>query len=146
MRNWSDLVVWQESHDLVLLIYKMLRSFPKEEAYGLVSQIKRACVSIPTNIVEGHAKNSSKEFIRFLYISRGSLEEVKYLLLVSRDLEFLSKDEYSILEEKLNRIGYLLNNFINAIKKHSTTSNTSTTPKTSKTSKTHTNSHKKELP
>jgi len=67
-RNWNELVIWKESHNLVLDIYKLTKDYPKEELYNLVSQIRRAATSVPTNIVEGHSKGSSKEFLRFLYI------------------------------------------------------------------------------
>ena len=135
MRNWQDLIVWQESHQFVQDVYKCLKSFPKEEMFGIISQIKRAVVSIPTNIVEGQSKNSNKEFVRFLYISRGSLEEVKYLLLLSKDLGFLSNKYYKMLIDKAFRIGFLLNALIKSLKTSITsntfkTSNTSTTPNT----------------
>jgi len=140
-RSWKDLIVWQKSHELVLYIYGVLEDFRKEEKYVLVSQIKRAAISIPTNIVEGHSKNSNKEFLKFLYISRGSLEEVKYLLILSRDLNYISEEIYQKLEEKLSKIGMLLNNLIKSIDSRSTsttpnTNTTRTTPNTHKTSKT----------
>jgi len=130
MRNWKDLIVWQECHKLVIEIYNLMRNFPKDEIFGLCSQIKRAVISIPTNIVEGHSKSSNKEFVRFLYISRGSLEELKYLLYLSKDLGFINLQDYELLEEKLSKIGYLLNNFMKSLNKTSTTPNTSTTSTT----------------
>lgn len=141
MRNWKELVVWQECHKLVIEIYNLMKRFPKDETFGLCSQIKRAAVSIPANIVEGHSKSSNKDFVRFLYISRGSLEELKYLLYLSKDLGFINLQDYKSLEEKLARIGYLLNNFMKSLNKTSTTPTTlktSTTLNTSTTSKTHT--------
>ena len=75
-RNWCDLVIWQKSHEVVKLIYNLLKKFPKDENFILVSQIKRAAISIPANIVEGHSKNGKKGFLKFLYISRGSLEDL----------------------------------------------------------------------
>ncbi len=116
-RNWDELIVWQESHQLVLEIYKTLKYFPKEETYGLISQIKRAAISIPTNIVEGHSKNTSKDFQRFLFIARGSLEELKYLLLLSKDLRYISEEIYENLEEKLSKISLKLNNLIKSLNK-----------------------------
>lgn len=132
-RSWKDLIVWQKSHELVLYIHGVLEEFPKEEKYGLVSQIKRAAISIPTNIVEGHSKNSNKEFLKFLYISRGSLEEVKYLLIISRDLNYISEDTYSKLAENLSKIGMLLNNLIKSINSSTTTHTTSNTFNTNNT-------------
>ena len=117
-RNWDDLIIWQESHNLVLDIYKLTKNFPKEELYNLTSQIKRAATSIPTNIVEGHSKGSSKEFIRFLYISRGSLEEVKYLLLLSKDLGYIEEEIFNALKERLSKLSLQLNNFIKYLQKN----------------------------
>jgi four helix bundle protein len=77
---WRDLEIWQLGHALVLEIYRIVTGFPNEERYSLCDQIKRAAVSIPANIVEGHSRNSKKEFIRFCFISRGSLEELRYYL------------------------------------------------------------------
>ena len=116
-RNWDELIIWQESHNLVQEIYKLTKNFPKEELYNLTSQIRRAVTSIPTNIVEGHSKGSSKEFIRFLYISRGSLEEVKYLLLLSKDLGYITIEEYTELNERLSKLSLQLNNFIRYLQK-----------------------------
>ena len=136
MRNWQDLIVWQESHQFVQEVYKCLKNFPKEEMFGIISQIKRAVVSIPTNIVEGQSKNSNKGFVRFLYISRGSLEEVKYLLLLSKDLKFLSSKDYKMLMDKASKIGYLLNALIKSLSQTYKTSNTFTTSTTFNTSNT----------
>lgn len=90
----SKLIVWQRSHELVLKIYEVTNDFPREEQFGLTSQIRRAAVSIPSNIVEGKARGSKKDYRRFLLISRGSLEEVKYQLLLARDLKYIDEDNY----------------------------------------------------
>ena len=111
-RNWNELKIWQESHKLVLDIYNVTIAFPQEEQYNLVSQIKRAAVSVPTNIVEGHSEGSFKDFVRFLYISRGSLEELKYLLFLSEELSYLSDSEFDELSKRLEKLGLQLNNFI----------------------------------
>ena len=78
--HWKDLILWQKSHALVIKIYKLLSLLPQNEKFILLDQIKRASVSIPTNIVEGHSKQSKKDFARYLFISRGSLEEIRYLI------------------------------------------------------------------
>ena len=114
-RNWKELTVWKESHDMVIELYKLLGKFPKEETYNLVSQIKRAAVSVPTNIVEGHSKGSKKEFLRFLYISRGSLEELKYLLFLSFELGYIDKENFDKFNQKLSRLGYMLNRLIKSL-------------------------------
>ena len=115
-RNWSDLIVWKESHEVVKLIYDLLKKFPKDENFILVAQIKRAAISIPTNIVEGHSKNSQKDFLKFLYISRGSLEELKYLLYLAKDLGYIDDiNHYDNVNGKLSKIGVMLNKLINSI-------------------------------
>ncbi|WP_163329252.1 four helix bundle protein [Desulfurobacterium thermolithotrophum] len=135
--RWKELLVWQRSHEIVLDIYKLTKGFPKLETYSLIDQIKRAAYSVPANIVEGHSKKSKKEFIRYLYISRGSLEELRYFLLLSKDLNYISKEEYDNFEEKLTEISYLLNQLIKSLTSTpSTPSTTSTTSKASTKSKT----------
>ena len=123
MRSWKDLKIWQNSHYLVLEIYKILNDFPKTEEYGIKSQLKRAAVSIPTNIVEGHSRNSNKDFLRFIYISRGSLEEVKYLLFLSKELGYIKHQDYVRIEKRLSEISYMLNSFIKYLKNNPKNSN-----------------------
>jgi four helix bundle protein len=86
----KELNVWKDSIEFVVNIYKVTAEFPKEELYGLIGQIRRACISIPSNIAEGAARNSDKEFIQFLYISLGSLAEVETQLIISEKLNYLS--------------------------------------------------------
>ena len=116
-RNWTELIVWQASHELVLSLHAFIRSLPAEERYALADQLRRASYSIPANIVEGHSKASLKDFNKFLYISRGSLEEVKYFILLSKDLGYLSETSYHQFTEKLSKIGSMLNNLIASNKK-----------------------------
>ena len=98
-------------------IYKITKSFPKEELYGLTSQIRRAAVSIPSNIVEGKARGSQKEYKRFLLISRGSLEEVKYQLLLAKDLKYIEEETYQKSIELAKEVGRLLNGLLVSIDK-----------------------------
>lgn len=114
--SFEKLIVLKKSHNFVLKIYELTKKFPKEEMYGLTSQIRRASVSIPSNIVEGKSRNSKKDYLRFLLISRGSLEEVRYQLLLSKDLEYIKEKDYIILYELSNEVGKLLNGLINSIK------------------------------
>ncbi len=114
--NWKDLKVWNESHDLVKRLYKILSSFPKEEMYGLTSQMKRAAVSVPTNIVEGFSRNTTKEYILFLFNSRGSLEELRYLSLLSLESGFLPKEDYDYIAESCEDISKMLNALIKKLK------------------------------
>jgi len=88
MQRFTDLKVWQRSHALVLQIYQLTAGFPAEERFGLVVQLRRAALSVPTNIAEGSKRQGSQEYARFLNIAEGSLAETEYLLLVSRDLAY----------------------------------------------------------
>ena len=89
MKDFRQLKVWEKSHQLALAIYKSTKEFPKEEVYGLTSQIRHASMSIPTNIAEGCGRNTDKEFARFLQIAMGSASEAEYQLILARDLNFL---------------------------------------------------------
>ena len=108
MKTHKDLNVWQESIALVTLIYEKTKSSPKDELFSLTSQIRRCAVSIPSNISEGAARESNKEFIRFLYISQGSIAELDTQLLIANNLNFLSKEDYINLDEKLVSIRKML--------------------------------------
>jgi len=108
----SKLIVWQRSHELVLKIYEITKDFPKDEQFGLTSQIRRASVSIPSNIVEGKARNSNKDYKRFLLIARGSLEEVKYQMLLAKDLKYIDEVGYKEIYRKMDEVGRLLGGLI----------------------------------
>ena len=99
---------WVKSFEMVKVLYAVTSSFPVEERYGLVSQIRRASVSIPVNIAEGAARKGKKEFIHFLHISLGSLTELDTLILLSRDLNFISKEKASTIINDLDTIGKLI--------------------------------------
>lgn len=101
VRTHRDLDVWREGIALVVEVYKLLKVFPREERYGLVDQIKRAAVSIPSNIAEGAARKSPKEFMQFLYIALGSAAELETQLVISKKLSFLAEEE---ILEKLERL------------------------------------------
>ena len=100
----------------MLKIYNITKGFPKEELYGLTAEIRRAAVSIPSNIVEGRARAGNKEYKRFLLISRGSLEEVKYQLLLAKDLQYLDSNTYNKIVNLMDEVGRLLNGLINSLK------------------------------
>lgn len=108
MIDYRKYVVWQKSHQLVLDIYPVTSTFPKSEQFNLISQINRACISIPTNIAEGCGRETQKELIRFLYISSGSAHELEYLLLVSKDLNFIDENLYTKLHSDINEIKRML--------------------------------------
>ena len=101
MKNHKDLDVWDKAMDLVEDIYTLTKQFPKEEVYGLTSQIKRAVISIPSNIAEGAGRKGSKEFVQYLYISMGSLAEVETQILLAQRLKFVTEVE-QILEKIVN--------------------------------------------
>lgn len=109
----SKLIVWQKSHELVLKVYEITKQFPEEELYALTSQLRRAAVSIPSNIVEGKARATNKDYKRFLLISRGSLEEVKYQLLLAKDLNYIEENVYKNVLRLTHEVGKLLNGLIN---------------------------------
>ncbi|KMQ59489.1 S23 ribosomal protein [Chryseobacterium angstadtii] len=104
MRDYKRYDTWKIAHELVKEIYTISESFPKSELFGLTSQIRRASVSIPTNIAEGCGRSTDKEFARFLEISIGSTNETEYLLFLSCDLGFTSEDKLLSLNPKLNLI------------------------------------------
>lgn len=99
MKTHKDLIVWKKSLDFVEEIYRISDVFPNDEKFGLTSQIRRASVSVPSNIAEGAARNSTKEFIRFLYISLGSLSEVETQLIIATRLHYVKNSIENIIEE-----------------------------------------------
>lgn len=108
MKNFKNLRVWEKSHDLTLKIYRATAEFPREELYGLTSQIRRASVSIPANIAEGCGRQSEAEFARFLRISLGSATELEYHLLLASDLNFLQNKNYANMESDLIEVKKML--------------------------------------
>jgi four helix bundle protein len=115
--NYTELEVWKCARGLVKLVYLLTKSFPKEEIYGLTNQIRRSVVSVPSNIAEGIGRPSNKETIHFLYIAKGSLQEVETQLYLSFDLEYILNDELKNILEKVISFKKLLNGFINYYKK-----------------------------
>ncbi len=112
---WKDLIVWQKAHKFVLEIYKLTDSFPEKERFGLIQQIRKSSASTAANIVEGKSKNTDKEFLAFLYNSRGSLEETRYHLLLSKDLGYIKENDYDSLEQLATEVSFLLNKLISSI-------------------------------
>ncbi len=100
MRDFKKYDIWQLSHSITLSIYNITSTYPKEELFGLTSQIRRAVASIPTNISEGSGRNSDKEFNQFLNIALGSANETEYLLLLSKELNYINNDTFEILEKR----------------------------------------------
>jgi len=109
MQRFQDLKVWQRSHALALEVYRVTSSFPSSERFGLTSQLRRAAVSVPTNIAEGSKKRTRQEYARYVNISEGSAAEVEYLLLLSCDLKFISPTEAEKLLIEVGEIARMLN-------------------------------------
>ncbi len=109
MQRFTDLLVWQRSHRLVLEVYRITQKFPPGERYGIVSQIRRAAASVPTNVAEGSKRQSGQEYARFLNIAEGSLVETEYLLMLSRDLGYLTPNVSEASLEEISEIARMLN-------------------------------------
>jgi four helix bundle protein len=116
LKDFRQLAVWQKSHTLTLTIYKMTTSFPKEELYGLTSQIRRASSSIPANIAEGCGRHGDVELARFFQIAMGSASELEYHLLLAHDLGFIEKSQYTQLDQDLVEVKRMLNSFIQKLR------------------------------
>lgn len=116
MQNYRKLQVWQKAHQMVLKVYKLTSTFPVEERYGLISQMRRCASSIPANIAEGSARGSDADYVRFLYIALGSATELDYHLLLASDLGFIEAVNYQILAKEIDEIGRMLNGFIRRLK------------------------------
>ena len=104
MQDFTKLLVWQKSHNLTVNIYKLTSSFPNEEKFGLTNQIRRASVSIESNIAEGCGRNGDKKFSRFLDISQGSCFEVKCQVYIARDLEYISLEKATLVISKIDEV------------------------------------------
>lgn len=115
-KGYKKLKVWEKSHKLSIEIYKCTQKFPREELYGITSQLRRAAFSVPLNIVEGHASNSKKEFLSFLNIANRSLVETEYLLEICEELQFLSEPDYERLENLRSEIAVMLNAFTKSLR------------------------------
>ena len=115
MRDYKKYNVWELGHEITLEIYQLTKSFPKEELYGITSQMRRAAYSIPSNIVEGCGRESAAEFRRFLIISQGSASELEYFTILSHDLNYIESEIFKVILNKVNKIRRSLNNLINKI-------------------------------
>jgi four helix bundle protein len=118
-KTFQELIVWQQAHSFVLMVYKNSGNFPKNELYGLASQFQRASVSIAANIAEGYKKRSRADKLRLLNISQGSLEECQYYLILSKYLNYINDEEFRRMSEKLENVSKLLNNYCRAIQSNS---------------------------
>ena len=112
-KSFTELIVWQKAHALALEVYKIIQNFPKEELFGITSQIRRASVSVAANIAEGFKRRSPNNKARFFNISEGSLDETKYFLILSKDLSFISDNK--VLIEHCDEVAKLLYSYKKAI-------------------------------
>lgn len=109
-------MVWKKSINFVTGIYELINDFPKDEMYGLTSQIRRASISIPSNIAEGNSRRSVADYLQFLKIARGSCAEVETQLIIAQNLKFLSEEHYLKLNQDIIEISKMLNGLINSLK------------------------------
>jgi four helix bundle protein len=119
VRSYKDLVAWQKSMDLVTTVYRASQRFSKEEIFGLTSQTRRAAVSVPSNIAEGHARTSKKEYQYFLSNARGSLAELETQLTIAHQLAYIDETGINQLLERLGEVGRILNGLLASLKKSS---------------------------
>lgn len=119
-KSFEALEVWQKAHELTLEIYKISDAFPPKEQFRLTNQLCRAMSSVPANIAEGKGRYSDKDYLRFLYIARGSLEETRYHLILAKDLGYIGQDAWMNLRDRIDKVGKLLNGLINSVKKAQT--------------------------
>jgi four helix bundle protein len=117
IKSYPDLEVWQKSRLLVSRIYVLTKTFPKDELYGLNSQLRRAAISVPSNIAEGKSRRSTKDYMRFLDIAYGSVAEVETQLYIAIDLGYTTEHKLSQLFEDYNEVGRMLNGLINSLEK-----------------------------
>jgi four helix bundle protein len=114
--DFRDLKVWNKAHQLTLQVYKLTKTFPKEETYRLSDQLRRAASSIPANIAEGTGRKTLKEYVQFLCNARGSVEEMNYHLILAKDLGYLSAETSGKLQEGYNETGRMLNGLIKSLR------------------------------
>ena len=112
IKTFKDLIVWQEGHNLVLMIYKLTNKFPKSEIYSLISQMRRAAISITSNIAEGFCRRSNKEKLQFYYIAKGSLIELENQLIISNDVDYINDKDFDKIYQQIVILNKLLNAFI----------------------------------
>ena len=118
LKNYKELKVWQKSYQLCLEVYKVTREFPKEERYGLISQIRRSAVSVPSNTAEGYGRKTTPEYIQFLYVAYGSNCELETQILLSGDLGYIKAEESKKLQKDIGEIERMLKALIKSLQNH----------------------------
>ena len=117
VKSFEDLTVWQEAHKLTLEVYKMTVRFPGTEKYGIVSQLRRCSSAVPANIAEGFGRATTRELLRCLQIARGELEETRYFVLLSRDLSYVTPQDYEKVGQHCESVGRLINALGSSLKR-----------------------------
>lgn len=118
IKSYKDLLIWQKGVEIIVSTYKLTKTFPQEELYALTSQIKRAAISIPSNIAEGYGRNTDKSFSHFIDISRGSLYELETQLLIAKELDFIQDtDMFNYVIGLINEESKMINAFNNSLSK-----------------------------
>ncbi len=115
INSYKELIVWQKSIELVTEVYSLTRNFPSEEKFGIVNQLNRAIVSVPSNIAEGWGRESSKNYLQFLRTSRGSLMEVETLILISKNLCYINEKEFEKITIGIEEVGKILQGLIKSV-------------------------------
>ena len=119
--SYKDLIAWQKGMELAAMIYDATEGFPASELYGLVNQLRRAAVSVPSNIAEGKAHYSNRDFVRFLRHARGSLAEIETQVLIAHQRKYLTDTTMTQLTQKLDELGRILSGLINSLNEHEAT-------------------------
>lgn len=114
--SFKDIIAWQKAHEFVIKVYKTTKIFPEWERYGLSSQFQRAAVSIPANIAEGYKRLSRQEKLRFMNIAQGSLEECRYYILLSKNLDYINQKTHDALNTNIEEVSKLLNSYSRSIR------------------------------
>lgn len=117
IKTFTDLVVWKESHKLVIDVYKISKKYPSSEVYGLTNQTRRCVVSITSNVAEGFSRRGKKEKIQFYYTAKGSLTELHNQLIIAKDVRYISEVDFKILVEQITKVGKLLTGLIRSANK-----------------------------
>jgi len=120
IKSYRDLGVWQKSRSLVKRIYLLTKTFPKDEAFGLTSQLRRASISVPSNIAEGKSRRATKDYMRFLDIAYGSVAEIETQLFISCDLGYVAEKKIAQLLEDYGEVGRMLNGLISSLERRTT--------------------------
>ena len=116
MKTYRDLIIWQKSMTFVTEIYKLTATFPKEEIYGITSQIRRSAVSVPSNIAEGYGRNSTGDYLRFLNIASASLYEIQTQIEISRNLNYIQREQFEYIYELSRERERMLSSLVAKVK------------------------------